>query len=657
MKSLKAKLTAMVVTLFVLALSGLAELNYWQAQKIILQDIERELALTVQAKAVELGGLLENNKTNIVTIASSPTIAGGNREVIIPYIKSELERAKIYESLVWVDEKGAYFDYNGATGNLEDRDYFQRAIKGETVISDPVISKKTNKPIIAIATPIRSGGRVVGVLAGLVDIEEIQKIALEIKVGNTGYAYILRGDGTIIVHPNKEMVLKTNSLTDPSATPELKAATAKMTRGELGIVNYSYLGISKYLAYAPIPGTKWSIGVNVPVNEVTVVLDGFTRNSVIISIVILIIAAGAVQLLATRITKPLKELELVANQIALGDLTRAVVNVFSKDELGHLARSFEVMGGNLRSLVQQINGSSEQVAASSEELTANAEQLVLVTTQVTNSVASTAHSIELQVAAVDKALGLAEKIASSAQSEAAKSETTIEIATKAVELADAGNKAVEGAVSQMNNIRQTVDHSALIVTELGEQSKEIGQIVETISGIAGQTNLLALNAAIEAARAGEQGRGFAVVAEEVRKLAEQSQEAAKRIATLISDIQGKTENAVKAMANGTQEVKKGSDVVDQAGKSFSDIELQIKKIVSIASEAATGMEQLTDSSQQVLESVKQVEYVIREISDQAQNISAATEEQSASMEEIATASHHLSQLAEQLSEAVNKFRV
>ena len=121
------------------------------------------------------------------------------------------------------------------------------------------------------------------------------------------------------------------------------------------------------------------------------------------------------------------------------------------------------------------------------------------------------------------------------------------MADKTTNAASQGDKAVDAAINQMKNIERSVSSSAQVVAKLGERSKEIGQIVDAISGIAGQTNLLALNAAIEAARAGEQGRGFAVVAEEVRKLAEQSQEAAKQIANLISEIQTETDSAVVAM--------------------------------------------------------------------------------------------------------------
>ncbi|MBP2638152.1 MAG: mcpA 1 [Firmicutes bacterium] len=657
MKSIKVKLLAAIVTLFVVTLAVLAGLNYWQAKKILTQDIEVEITSLVQNSGKEIGLWLSGTVTEMATIARSPIAVSGQRESIAAYLGAELSRNKIYENILCIDGAGNYFDSKGEVGNLSDRDYFKRGMNGETVISDPVISKGSGKLIVVVAVPIQANGRVIGVLAGPVNVEEIEKKVLGIKVGKTGYAFLLREDGLTIIHPNKDVANKTNILTDPNANPALKAAEQKMVQGESGLASYEYDGSAKYLAYAPVTGTTWSIGVNVPTSEVTSKLDTFTWVSIGTIIVVLIVACFAILLIASGISKPLQILEIEANNIAGGDLKTAKINVNSQDELGHLARAFETMVGNLQNLVRKIGATSEQVAASSEELTANAEQSAQAASQVAGSIVETAQGAERQASAVTKAVDFMQQITGEARQQANRTRNAVEIASQAVNSAVEGNKAVTTAVSQMNSIRQTVDNSAQVVAELGERSKEIGQIVETIAGIASQTNLLALNAAIEAARAGEQGRGFAVVAEEVRKLAEQSQEAAKKIAELISDIQGKTNEAVAAMTNGTHEVRRGSEVVDQAGIAFRDINGHVQEVANIAQGAADGMDVLAVNSEKVLETVKEVAAISRDISSQAQTVSAATQEQSASMEEIASSSQNLAELAEQLQSAVNKFRV
>ena len=209
----------------------------------------------------------------------------------------------------------------------------------------------------------------------------------------------------------------------------------------------------------------------------------------------------------------------------------------------------------------------------------------------------------------------------------------------------------------MANIEKAVDDSANLVGKLGERSQEIGTIVDTISGIAGQTNLLALNAAIEAARAGEQGRGFAVVAEEVRKLAEQSQDAAKQIAELIGAIQNDTNQAVDAMNEGTREVRKGTEVVTSAGQAFGQIVNLVDRVSDQVSDISAAIEQMAAGSQHIVASTKNIDAASKEASAHTQTVSAATEEQLASMEEIASSSQALANLAQELQTEVAKFRV
>jgi len=376
---------------------------------------------------------------------------------------------------------------------------------------------------------------------------------------------------------------------------------------------------------------------------------------VLVSLFVAAIAIGISIYISRGISMPAKLVAQAASEITLGNLAVDDIKIQSSDELGQLAVSFNQMKSNLRLVIERVAHAADQVMTSSQQLTASASHSTQAAGQIAVSISDMAQGAQMQlttftettVAVQQMSVGI-QQIANNATIVAGKSSQASETAIK-------GGESIEKAINQMAQIEKTVNTSAQVITKLGEQSKEIGQIVSTISGIAGQTNLLALNAAIEAARAGEQGRGFAVVAEEVRKLAEQSQEAAKKIAQLIGEIQGDTTEAVIAMTKGTNEVKIGADVVDVAGKSFQEIAQLILEVSTQIKDISSAIQQIADGSQVIVLSVKEIDALSKKTSEETQTVSAATQEQSASMEEISSSSQILGEMAQNLQEVVNKF--
>lgn len=382
------------------------------------------------------------------------------------------------------------------------------------------------------------------------------------------------------------------------------------------------------------------------------------RTAAVSSCIIAAILGILVGIFAARmITRPLKAMLSFSQELANGDFRDKPRTFVSNDEIGQLADALANMRSSIRTLMKHVNESAEQVAASSEELTASADQSAQAANQVASSITDVAKGAEEQLIAASNASAVVEQMSAGIQQIAANTNEVSEQSAQAANKAQEGNKSVEKAVTQMAQVEQTVTTSAEIVTQLGERSKEIGQIVDAISSIAGQTNLLALNAAIEAARAGEQGRGFAVVAEEVRKLAEQSQEAAKQIATLINEIQCDTDKAVVAMNDGTREVKLGAEVVNASGQAFREIATLVTQVSAQVKEISTAIEQMAIGSQHIVGSVKRIDELSKQASGETQTVSAATEEQSASMQEIDSASQELAKLAMELRETINKFQV
>lgn len=378
---------------------------------------------------------------------------------------------------------------------------------------------------------------------------------------------------------------------------------------------------------------------------------------VILSSILLGILLGV--LITKRITKRLNDVAIFLDTVSKGDFTREVShqNLNDKSEFGTVSRAVATMNKNVKDLIRQIANTSGQLAASSEELTASAEQSAQASNQVAGSVTEVAQGAEKQLQLAHNASSVVLQISNAINQVASNTETVSSSAEKTAMTANNGEEAIKQAVSQMKIIEEKTNATANVITELEDKSKQIGQIVDVISSISGQTNLLALNAAIEAARAGEAGRGFAVVAEEVRKLAEQSQDAAKQITELIGEVQAKTDSAVTYMNDGKNEVDKGAKVVTVAGQSFSEILTMVKDITGQIHEISGAIEEITSGTQDVVSSVQDIDDESRKAAEQTQTISAATEEQSASVEEIASSSRHLAKMAEELQVAIGKFKI
>jgi len=379
----------------------------------------------------------------------------------------------------------------------------------------------------------------------------------------------------------------------------------------------------------------------------------------ILTAVSVIIGLGTAFQVTRSVSTPLKLAVAALNRIAGGDFSFKLSEKYlhAQDEIGDLSRAMDKMISSISSVLKKITTSAETLAASAEQLTASTEQSAQASNQVAASITEVARDADAQLATANEASATVQEMSAGMQQAAANANTVAVVTDKTFTSAKSGSAIVNQAVTQMASIEESSLIVANAVGKLNERSQEIGQIVEAISGIAGQTNLLALNAAIEAARAGEQGRGFAVVAEEVRKLAEQSQEAAKKIALLIGEIKTDTEKAVVAMNTGVQDVKTGTEVVNAAGKTFVEIVGLVNTVSSQIEGISQTVQQMAGDSQQVVLAVQQIATVSKSTVGQTQTVSAATEEQSASIQEIASSSQALANMAEELQAAVRQFKI
>ena len=345
----------------------------------------------------------------------------------------------------------------------------------------------------------------------------------------------------------------------------------------------------------------------------------------------------------------------VSQRVYRGDMTTNL-DYDTPDEFGKIAHSYNDTLGKIRNITAKIQDIANELTDSAETMSTGVNESAQVVTSIADSINGIAELSVSQNKNVEKASSALNNIISSVNDVA---ELAKQTANRASQVGTTVNQGIEGinVISQhMDRVETMVSTSADQVDTLGHRSEEIGQIVETIVNISGQTNLLALNAAIEAARAGEHGRGFAVVAEEIRKLAEDSQEAAQHIAELIGTIQAETKKAVDAMHRGNKGVHQGSEVVKEAMDEFSQVGGMVDNMVDQMAQVAKHIEQVSAESGYVVDATTGVSKDSDKIAGETQQVSAASEEQSATMQELANENTKLADMAQRLQEQLKVFR-
>ncbi|WP_378955725.1 methyl-accepting chemotaxis protein [Pelosinus sp. sgz500959] len=674
-KNIQTRLFIIFLPLIFLVVSVLSGASYYLSR----QALEKSISQTATAVGTDYSNRVKGDINVMISqlegLASIQDIStGSDKKLIVKAMAENQKRFGTFDVIVFISPDGAGTTNTGATFSYNDRDYFKKVISTKKVaVSDPLVSKSTGKLAVVLAVPVMHNDQLTGVLVGTFSVNRLTNVISNLKFLDTGYGQLADDGGTIIAHPQHPEFMGKLNLREKKINSELKMPKTELDDSLLNLFksaaesNQQVQGIYTFVDDIPriavltpidLPGSqRWVMTIAAPANEATLEINTLAHTMLILSLICLFIAAVSVVFIARTFAKPIILIRDECLLLSQGDLRKREITIFSEDEIGQLAKGFQEMRKNLHELITKVYSQSKQLAASSEELTASAAHSAHAANQVAESINQVANSAEKQVITTNKAATVVEKMSSGIQQVSTNTNLAAGKSAQAAEKANEGGKSLEKSVNQMTQIEQTVNSSAQVVAKLGERSKEIGQIVDTIAGIAGQTNLLALNAAIEAARAGEQGRGFAVVAEEVRKLAEQSQDAAKEIAKLISEIQEDTDKAVIAMSEGTHEVKIGTEVVTSARYAFKEIATLVLEVSSQVKEISVAIQQMASGSQQIVSSVNEIDNLSKNTAGEAQKVSAATEEQSASMEEIASSTQNLATLALNLQEAVSRFQI
>lgn len=665
LKSIKTKLLIIFAILILGICSALGIISYILSKNALLNNINDSLSNLSRQAAIVAEERIKNQLNSLEVLAESELIANDTASVDekLEILKKEATRA----NHVWItifDKDGNGITTEGGKLSAIGQDYFEKAIVGESNVSDPIISAVTGDLIVVYAVPIKHDNEITGVLASVRDGNELSQVTNDINVASSGEAFMLNKHGETVAHSDKNLVTnKYNAFEEVKEDSGLKSLVELeefMVEGMEGVGEYTYNGITKYMGYAPVIGTDWSLAITAPKSEVMSEVNHLINMISIISIVILIIGLAITYIITSSIARPIKDATKLISIVATGDLRNDVPQKLlkSQDETGVLASAIQTMQISTKNIIQKVVDESSLVGTMLNNIDHNMEQLnksieeISATTQElsagTEEVASSTEEMSASSIEIERAV---ESIASEAQEGA----ITVNNVSK---MADDMKKS---ATSSKENAMGIYSETKISLQEAIEKSKAVSQINELAEGIlsiTAQTNLLALNAAIEAARAGEAGKGFAVVADEIKVLAENSKTMVTRIQevtyTIIEAVNNLSRSSGEILEFIDKEVLRDYDTLVKSSEEYSENSISIDSI----------MENFSATAEELLASVQYVTKAINEIAtsteDEAKGASSIAQETMAIMHksnEVIDLSKSANEKSRMLIDIVSHFKI
>jgi len=652
-KSLKVKLTVLLIAAILLPLIISGGINLNNNFRFMEQSIFNQNQQLVSSLKRQLETLTNDLEENLHTLAKMDVLKQMNVKNMSNPLSTTVDNVSMISQMYVMDESGMQiYKTSGKLGDRASREYFKRAMQGETYFSDVIISGSTGMPIVVLATPIEQNGKVVGVLGASIDLSSLSQLSTAVKTGKTGYGFIVSTNGQLIAHPDQNLITE---MTDVSEVDPV----AKVIKGETGISQYAFGGSEKLAAFTFMPSTRWGIVVQTPVDEAFGSIIRERNNMFIMLFAFTVFGFVLAFVLSKSITTPLILLKDQTERIAGGDLRgqmpKKLLN--RQDEFGQLAHGFNTMQANTKNILEDIKDISNKSKSASGMILTLAEQMSHTSEDIAQTINAIAEGATSQAAETSDSSRVTEELSSFIENINDSLKETVTLSEKMTESNSEGQDAVQSFNTLYQENMSITKESIQVVTTLSEKSSVIGSIIESIQSISEQTSLLALNASIEAARAGEHGRGFAVVADEVRKLAGQSNDATEEIRERMAEIAEliqKADTSMKASQKINDETSNNLtrtvNLLDDVGQSSTQVSNHIEYL-------STDMHQVESAKNKVLDSISNVSVVAEESAAATEEVGASVEEMTASIQEVTNSIEGLNSLILDLAKSTEAFKL
>lgn len=669
MKTIKLRLIGMfsMVILIVSFILGYTSLDL--VTKSMLEDTRHDMQLLAEVEAKNISSRIEIDLAYIEALARNTIINDQSIsfEEKAEFFEKEAKRTGFTAfSIAELNGDSTIYNQTGQKINVSDRDYFNKALKGETNITDVFVSIESNDTLLVIATPIYENGIISGVLYGSKTGTELSHISVEVGYGESGYGYIINNLGTTVGHPNEQLVLNQFNVIEASRNDDNLAELSvlvkdKMLSRESGYGDYLFNGSERISGFAPIKDTPWIMVLAVEkaeilseIRRIQTVLFYLAIASLLLGIIVTYFVSNSISKPIEKITKLIK---LMAELDFSNNTSESNKAYERKDEIGEMARSLRTMRENVADLILKTANASELVASSSEELTATSQQAAAASEEVARAIGEIAKGATDQAKDTEHTAEQLDELGLILDQSDTYVGNLNNAAFSIEQEKEEGFKLLKELIDKTNKSNESAENVFEIIKSNNESAEKIEIASAMIASIADQTNLLALNAAIEAARSGEAGRGFAVVAEEIRKLAEQSNAFTTEIKEIISELMLKSQTAVDTM----REVKL---IIDDQTKSVKETENKFEGIAGSIDTVKDIIGKLNESDQVMMghkENILKLVHNLSAISEEnaagTEEASASMQEQAASMEEIANAGESLAKIAEELRSLITRFEI